>query len=336
MKKIGFIYGFIHLLVELICFQILYKYFSTPVLTLTISMLFDFFAFMPQSLFGVLAEKYKKLNLGHIGTIFILISLLFIKLELAPIWIIIFLGIGNALIHEAGAIATTAIKEAKLSPSAIFVGGGSFGVIIGQILGLYNCSLLYSFVALIIIFILILITNKEWLSEDRKVPKFNFVKTNINFWNIIIVAFLIVMVRSFIGYAIPISWKKELWQSVLLFFTMGFGKILGGILSDKFGAKKIGVLSTLLCVPFLIIGKDMMILSILGVFMFSMTMSITFGMLLSVLNKMPGLAFGITTIGLFLGLFPIFIFGSFDFLTNTILIILFSLLSAYGLYKTLN
>ena len=43
-----------------------------------------------------------------------------------------------------------------------------------------------------------------------------------------------------------------------------------------------------------------MIVSLIGVAMFSMTMSITLAILVSVLKKKPGLAFGLTTIGLWL------------------------------------
>ena len=49
-----------------------------------------------------------------------------------------------------------------------------------------------------------------------------------------------------------------------------------------------------------------MIISLLGVMMFSMTMPITLAILVSVLKNRPGLAFGLTTIGLFLGTAPIF------------------------------
>lgn len=335
MKKIGIIYGIIHLLVEIICFQILYKEFAEPIITLSIAMIFDFFAFMPQSLIGVIADKYKTLKISYIGTILMLIAIILATININNILTLFFLGIGNACLHESGAIATTTIDKPKLTPSAIFVGGGSFGVIIGQTMGMFNISLFCSYIAIILIFILVFISNKQWITNNRKTVEFNLIKEHCNYWTVILIAFLIVTARSFIAYAIPISWKKELWQSFLLFFTMGFGKMLGGILSDIFGTKKIGILSTILCIPFLLFGKNIMILSIIGVFLFSMTMPITYGMLLSVLKKSPGLAFGITTIGLFIGLIPLFLFGSFSIEINNILIIILSIFSSFFLLKTL-
>lgn len=57
-----------------------------------------------------------------------------------------------------------------------------------------------------------------------------------------------------------------------------------------------------------------------------MTMSITFAMCLSVLKKNPGIAFGITTAALFLGLLPVF-FVRFSTQVNTVLVVLFSVIS---------
>jgi hypothetical protein len=56
---------------------------------------------------------------------------------------------------------------------------------------------------------------------------------------------------------------------------MGFGKALGGIISDLIGVRKTAIISTVGALPFLLFGDNYMIISLLGVLMFSMTMSIT-------------------------------------------------------------
>ena len=111
---------------------------------------------------------------------------------------------------------------------------------------------------------------------------------------------------------------------------MGLGKALGGILSDKIGIRKVAIGSTLLAIPFLCCGNNLMLISIIGVMFFSMTMSITLGILVSVLKKNPGLAFGITTIGLFLGTAPIF-FIKLHMTINIILIIVVSIICSIAL-----
>ena len=116
---------------------------------------------------------------------------------------------------------------------------------------------------------------------------------------------------------------------------MGTGKAFGGFLSDKIGARNVSLITTIGCIPFLILGENIMMVSIFGVFLFSMTMSITYGMLLSVIKNNPGLAFGYTTIGLFLGICPVFIV-SISKQINIILIVILSILAMLGFLKTLS
>ena len=117
-----------------------------------------------------------------------------------------------------------------------------------------------------------------------------------------------------------------MFQTFLLFTFMGIGKALGGILSDIFGIKKVAILSTILAIPFLAFGDKVMVVSLIGVMFFSMTMAITLASIVSVLKKNPGLAFGFTTIGLFLGTVPIFFVKIPSMITNIIMIAVLSLL----------
>ena len=110
------------------------------------------------------------------------------------------------------------------------------------------------------------------------------------------------------GYGIPTSWNKTAVQTVMLYVTMGIGKLSGGILADIFGIKKVALFSAAAALPFLFTGDNIMAVSLIGVMLFSMTMSVTLAILVSVLKNAPGLAFGLTTIGLFLGSVPIFFF----------------------------
>lgn len=335
-QKVAWIYFIIHLLVELVCFALIYDKFGLGV-TLLVAVVFDFFAFVPQAIIGQLNDWFHKLDIGTIGVLLMAISVFLLDVDKPGIYLtgIIALGLGNAFLHEAGAVATVVVSGGTLFPSALFVSGGSFGLIIGQLLGKYGINKYYLLIVLVVIEILVLYSNPIWLKKERKIPEFHLVNELRSEWVIVLVAFGVTTARSYVGYAIPISWNKTVWQSVLLFFIMGAGKAVGGYLSDKIGAKKTGVLSTIICIPFLLIGKDIMTISVIGVFLFSMTMSITFGMLLSVIKENPGLAFGVTTLGLFLGICPVLFFGKFGYLIDSILVVIMSLASAYGLYKTL-
>ena len=162
-------------------------------------------------------------------------------------------------------------------------------------------------------------------SKDSNCYKFNYVKETMKPEIIIILAVIVVIVRGYMGYGIPTSWNKTTLQTVYLFFIMGLGKALGGILSDAFGIRKIAIVSTILAIPFLAIGDNLMFISLIGVMFFSMTMSITLAILVSCLKKTPGLAFGLTTIGLFLGTAPIFFIKIPSTLVNIMMITILSL-----------
>lgn len=335
-RKVAWIYFLIHMLVELICFALLYDKLGYG-LSLIVVVTYDFFAFVPQGVIGELKNRCRKLDIGTIGAVLLGVSILLLgssSLTRTVVGMVI-LGLGNAFLHEAGAIATVTVGEGKLFPSALFVAGGSFGLILGQTLGKMGMNRYLLILAVVLIEALVLVTNKYWMRKGVSYPIYQLVRTEKNEWLIIGIAVLVTAIRSFVGYAIPISWNKTAWQAFALFFVMGAGKGIGGWLADRYGARKVGVISTLACIPFLLLGKDMMLISILGVFLFSMTMSITFGMLMSVIPDDPGLAFGMTTIGLFVGVCPVLIWGSFGDIINSILVVVLSVLCAGGLRITL-
>ncbi len=333
---------FIHACIEIICFAILSHTFGLSSFTkVMVYLAYDMVAFYPQFVGGLIHEKYPKLNIPSIAVAIMALGLLVLEYDTVSarsIAAVVLIAISNALLHDCCAIHTTLISKGKLFPSALFVAGGSFGVVIGQTLGntpsFEKCHL---FVILFIMWGLLLLTNHAWLREDYKYPVFNIVKPQKGntFAIVAFSAYFVTFVRSYIGYAIPISWKKSLWQAFLLFFVMGVGKALGGYLADKFGAKKVGVYSTIACIPFLIFGENLMVVSILGIFFFSMTMSITFGMFLSIIPKNPGVAFGLTTLALGNGIMVPFAIGQISNTVNIILIVTLSLLCSWILSRTL-
>ena len=78
-----------------------------------------------------------------------------------------------------------------------------------------------------------------------------------------------------------------------------------------------------------------MFVSLIGVMLFSMTMSITLACITSVLKKSPGLGFGFTTVGLFLGTAPVFYFKVVEFNVQVLLIITMTVLCTFILSQIL-
>ena len=171
-------------------------------------------------------------------------------------------------------------------------------------------------------FVLLAEEDRRQADAERKVPcaDFHYHSLKIAAVWVVLLATFIVIVRGYMGYGIPTAWKKTTFQTVMLFVTMGIGKGAGGLIADRIGVKKTAMLSAALALPFLLCGDHHMLVSLIGVMFFSMTMSVTLALLVSVLPRTPGLAFGLTTIGLFLGTAPIFFFKFTTVRANGIMI----------------
>ena len=213
---IGIAYSFIHFSVEVASFYLLFSRISTNDYSWLFALSFDALAFIPQSIFGIVSDKYPKLNLGAIGCL-VMISSLIIKNDVISL---ILLATGNALVHVDGAQHTLRGTNGKITPNAVFVGGGSFGVITGQLLGKSGiASGLWISVLFLVIsgVITCFVRNKNHALQQ---PAQFSITTDKSIGFIVLCAFIGVVVRGYIGYAIPTEWNKTAIQAVALFVFM--------------------------------------------------------------------------------------------------------------------
>lgn len=322
----GLIYFYIHLAIEVASFFVLTKFVSHE-LAFLLSLIYDYLAFVPQGLFGFILDRKFKYPALVIGTLMCALAVGLVYLPLTPFVAISIVGIGNALVHISGAERTLRESNGKMTPSALFVGGGSFGLILGKICANYNVPIWIVILVTLSILIPYLYLRKHPIDYEKPIEGFKYSNIKINPVLVVILAVIVVAFRAFVGYGIPTTWNQALWQTILLYCFMGLGKCLGGILIDLIGIKWTILISTVLATPFLIFGDNIMILSIIGVMFFSMTMAITLAIITSNMKEYPGLAFGMTTVGLFIGTVPIFFFQINDLTINIIVIIISTVLS---------
>ena len=324
---LGILYFIIHFIIEITSFYIVSSYIDTNLVWI-LALMYDFFAFVPQGIFGYLKDKGIKTNFTIIGMILSTLSLILLYFNLNAILVILVLSIGNCMIHIQGAETTLRTSNGQMAPSAIFVSGGSFGVITGKILAMYNVPIPFVIIINLLMLIPIAICNKYvYLIDDKNLEKYNFSNKNINSKVIITLAVFVVIVRAYMGYGIPTTWNKTLIQTILLYCSMGIGKAMGGILIDSIGIKKTAILSTIGSLPFLLFGNNVMAISLIGIMMFSMTMAVTLGLIVSEIKKYPGVAFGFTTVGLFLGSLPVFVFRINSILINCLMVTILTVAS---------
>lgn len=343
--KRGMAYWFIHFAVEALCFYTVFHVFKDGSFWWMIAVLYDSLAFAPQALIGALCERCPKFRPGLIGAILLFVGagvavLCSTNVVMAIIGIII-LAIGNAFVHISGALVTLRVSEGRLSESALFVGGGSFGLITGKMLSKVAGVAFIPFALMAIASVLICIVDRNMRKADPDCFDFdsNPCKHNLSADRadgvIILILGTVVMVRAYIGYGLPTAWNQTAVQTLFLYIFMGLGKMSGGILADRFGARRVGIISCIAAVPMLLVSNNIMWLSLIGVALFSMTMAITLGGLVSVLKHNPGVAFGVTTIGLLLGTLPIFFVQMPSRTVCNILIAVLSLLAALGIWYTM-
>ncbi len=300
--QFGVLYAYIHFAVEVACFFLLYYRFNMGPLGALYFLLYDALAFVPQSFLGVVNDKFPRLNMGLIGSVLMVLSF-FIPINVISL---VLLTLGNAMLHVSGAQYTMHGAEGKLGPLGTFVGAGSFGVVTGKLLADvdYEWIIIIPVVLVLVTFVMTLVLPRYYEQIDD-CNKFNAGAEKSSGF-VIFLAFVVVAIRAYVGYAIPTGWNKSTLQTIALFLFMGVGKIAGGYVADKIGYRKTAFLSLGLSLPFLVFGNSLMWLSLVGVALFSMTMTLTVGIIVSKIPHAPGLSFGITTVALFVGVFPAF------------------------------
>ena len=317
-KKISILWFFIHFALEVICFQFYTQFFASLEIAALMALLYDILAFFPQFFIGGLSEKLPKLPIGLLGAVMVLLGGLgaFFDTDIIRMTGFFVLSAGNAFVHVGGAKATLFTCKNKIAPSAVFVSGGSFGIITGKLLGANDKPFAIGFLIMFAGSILIYFADRLCEKAQMSHPDIKMADIRKNTGVVILLAFFVVSVRGLMSYSIPTSWNKTALQSICLYAMMGIGKGLGGILSDKFGAKKTALISTALSLPLLILGGNIMWVSLIGVALFSMTMATTLGILVSAAPKHPLMAYGVTTTGLLAGTIPAFYPAVNRFISN--------------------
>ncbi len=331
-RTAGWLYGYIHFSVEVCCFYFLFSRLRFTEIWVIYAFLFDALAFVPQCFIGLWADSVGRERIGIWGCILLILALF---LPIDPI-AFLFLTLGNAMVHISGAKHTLSSAEGKITPCSVFVAGGSFGVITGQLLGVAGDSFLWiPLVAMVLSLGCCIFVFLSHRIDKGELCSFRVKSATLSLGWIVLFAFLSAAIRAYVAYAIPIAWKKETIHGIFLFCSMGFGKYLGGVLCDRIGYQRTTTLSLLISLPFLLFGNSLMTLSLIGVGLFSMTMPVTVAILVSAFPRTPAFAFGITTVALFVGTAPAFFLRPEDLLVNQIIVLSLGILAAISLKLSL-
>ena len=203
----------------------------------------------------------------------------------------VLLGLGNAAFHVGGGVDV--IRDGgRCERLGIFVAPGAMGLYFGGLIAGKSPWLLLPGAALMG-FILCLIRGPGEISTapSQKPPIFLAVS-----------CFAVVVLRSFVGFRVVFPWKT----GTLALAAVGavvLGKMAGGLLAARFGARRVTAASLLLAAAGFWLG-DVPVFGLLALLCFNMTMPLTLYALWRRFPGYPGTVFGSLTVALFVGFLP--------------------------------
>lgn len=250
---------------------------------------YNFLAFAVQMPIGLLADIFgRNRRFALLGIILVLAGLC-----PGPRWLrVLCAGLGNACYHVGG--GRDALLHSKgLTGLGIFVSPGAIGIFLGTLLA-GNIAVQWIAAALLAAWGLLITwgCSPDQIILPKRKPRITAASLML----------LVVILRSLVGMCAETPWKLSIYV-VLSAIAGACGKALGGILGDRFGARRTGIVSLVLAAV-LFCFPDTGIAGVMGVLLFNMTMPITLGRAAKACPGYEGFSFGLLTLGLFLGYLP--------------------------------
>lgn len=265
--------------------------------------LYAFLAFAMQMPLGLCADRLNRNALcAACGCILVGSACL---LPASPLTITAIAGVGNALFHLGGGIDVLNASQGKTGPLGIFVSTGALGIFYGCLLG-HTAPHLACIVAGAAGLAAAAIaagqyfTRRSWSSANAPLC---FPKLSRRYLIAAICLFSVVILRSYMGFALEFSWKSLPPWGLVLLCALVAGKMGGGLLADKIGSIT-ACLTTLSAAALFFLLSGFPWAGVLAVWLFNMTMPLTLGALALISPGCKGFAFGALTLGLFLGSLP--------------------------------
>lgn len=293
-------YTFSHFCVDFTCFFVLFYGFKNNIGNMENVvigfLIYNVIAFGLQPIIGYFCDERPQIRISIIGCSLVILGLVTIYL---PWFSILMCAFGNACFHVGGGSDSLKYADGKMYRSGVFVSSGAAGVAFGTFIGQSEKAAIYLPLVIMIasIILLVIFTQKQTYALPYE---FN-VASDFPFAVVLILVFVSIMIRSYVGGIIPINWKTTTYLCLIPGMSSCVGKVLGGFLGDKFGARRVGFTSLIASIPFLCLGQNTIILSVIGIILFNITMPITLCAVASKFPYNPGFAFGLTTLALLCG-----------------------------------
>lgn len=210
------------------------------------------------------------------------------------------LGLGNALFHVGGGVDVIwedQRKRLRGQALGVFVAPGAMGLYLGTLMakGGQLSPLLLVPAALVMIVLLLPVRKR---SGDIEIPT----PTGKHPLWLTLCCFAVVVLRSHVGMAVGFPWKSG-FLAFAAVAAVVLGKMAGGVLAARFGARRVTVVSLTIAAVGYALG-DSPAFGLMALLCFNMTMPLTLYALWRRFPEYPGACFGALTLALFLGFLP--------------------------------
>lgn len=297
-------YSAAHFAVDFACCylitRVLYK--SSDIYSLYL--IYNFCAFAMQMPLGAAADRLNRNGLFALsGCILIALSYLAAG-TLDDTAVAVILGIGNGAFHIGGGLDVLNLSGGRAAPLGVFVSPGALGLHLGRAAAKTSFDggviIQAAVLALGVVCALSAKSESGFISGN---PYPEIGKLTARTAAAVGCFFIVVLIRAYFGLVMNFPWKGTGAYGFMLTCSVVLGKTAGGFLSDRFGPIKTSVLS-LLSASALFLMCENPLCGIAAVFLFNMTMPITLWSICKIFDKCKGLAFGMLTFAMFVGLIP--------------------------------
>lgn len=294
--------SFMHAFVDGICASTVLGQLTPvfPAETVLIILLYNLLAFSTQGLTGLLVDRLgRHREYTLLSSALVILGLMLPCASLtAAILKTCLVGLGNSLFHVAAGAKVILASPKKALPMGIFVAPGAMGLTLGTLFpslgGLFAVLLAACAVALCFL------SKMAPLPQNAPAAR-SF--SSLSAGAVLAGAGLLFCIfsRAFGGSAVSLPWKTTVTATLLATTAVVAGKMLGGLLCDRFGPIKLCAISIPSAALLLLLCSQWMLPSLLGQLLLNLSMPVTLWLLCQLLPESPGFAFGLAASCLYPG-----------------------------------
>lgn len=307
-----------HLLVDGLCAATVFGALEAEEKLPLMILVYNTLAFSTQCLVGLAADRLRRDRIAAAA------GMVCVVLGYAlpvPGWLRVgLIGLGNSVFHVAGGRMTLLESHGKAWPLGVFVAPGAVGLTLGTLWP--RLGTVFAVLLTVSAVLNLLLPETETGGAEREASGSLLVP---------ILLTLAVAVRAVGGSAVSFPWKTGAAGALLLTAFVFAGKLAGGLLSERIGARKTAWVSILPAAVLIAFCSAWAAPSLLGQLALNLTMPVTLWLLWRAMPDAPGLAFGLTASALWPGM----ITGQLMTLTGPALWICVVLSFGFGLWAIL-